>query len=85
MSKPVQFDARLRPNGSEQRRAGHQVIERHGRRIGLQADDAANQAIFERDCAAVRAEGCPGGKRLGVNQPVSRVREIDGTGKGCRQ
>ena len=81
----VQFDARFRPDGSEQRGAGHEVIEGHGRRIGLQADDAANEAVFERDFAGIGAESCPGGEGLRINQPISRARQVGSARKGCGQ
>ena len=68
----VQFNARFRPDGSEQRGAGHEVIEGHGGRIGLQPDDAADQAVFEGDFVGIGTEGCPGGEGLrsqSANQP----------------
>src|SRR5208282_4089787 len=81
----VQFDARLWPDGPEQRGAGHQVIEGHGRRVFSQPNDAANQTVFECDFAAIVTEGRLGDERPRINQPVARVRDVARTGNGCRQ
>jgi hypothetical protein len=68
---PVNFDARLGSHRAKQRLTGHQIVKRDRCRIGLEADNTSNQAIRQRNFAAIGVADDFRDKGAGVNEPVT--------------